>query len=266
LKLGGCLAIHLRLLLNQSSPPLDQNLAHFKIQMNFGRIHQISLFSFLSSSFLLPLDQGGILAGYTLSPSLILLALSTWTQRKGGDRGKSCKDCTPLSPTHLHHPKTPTSIKPPSRRVPRPHLQVTPLPYLTTSLSQSPRPPRACSCRPRRRGQASPCHHTTSRPQSPSSLPNRLLPPTPPVGHPLARVLSLPVHALDAESGIAVPKHAAPSSPRTARHPARHRSPINVPPSPSMLALLNLLAVQRKHCSLTEPVRLAVGTARARTP
>jgi hypothetical protein len=52
------------------------------------------------------------------------------------------------------------------------------------------------------------------------------------------------VHALDAESSIAVPKHAAPPSPRTARHPARHRSPSNVPASPSMLALLNLLAMQ----------------------
>jgi hypothetical protein len=186
--------------------------------------------------------------------------------RKGGARGKSCKDCTLLSPTHLHHPKPLTSIKPPPRRVPRPHLQATPLPYLTPSLSQSPRPPRAHSCRPRCRGQASPCHRATSMPQPPSSLPNRLLPSTPPVGHPLARVLSLPVHVLDTESGIAVPKHAAPYSPRTARHAARHRSPSNVPTSPNTLALLNLLAVQRKCCSLTEPVRLAIGIARARTP
>jgi hypothetical protein len=183
LKLGGCLAIHLRLLLNQSSPPLDQNLAHFKIQVNFGRIHQISFFSFLSSSFLLPLDQGGILAGYSLSLSLIHLPYPLDT-RKGGARGKSCQDCTPLSPTHLHHPKPPTSIKLPPRRVPRPHLEATPLPYLTTSLSQSPRPPRAHSCRPRCRRQASPCHRATSRPQPPSSLPTACCRPRRPLAIP----------------------------------------------------------------------------------
>jgi hypothetical protein len=44
----------------------------------------ILFFSFLSSSFLLQLDQGGNLAGYSLYLSLILLALSSWTQRKGG--------------------------------------------------------------------------------------------------------------------------------------------------------------------------------------
>jgi hypothetical protein len=133
-------------------------------------------------------------------------------------------------------------------------------------LPRSPRPPRARPCRPRRRGQASPCHHATSRPQPPSSLPNRLLPPTLPVGHPRAHVLSLPVHALDAEGGIAVLKHDVPPSPRIARHPARHRSPSNVPTSPSMLALPNLLAVQRKCCSWTEPVRLTVGSVQAGTP
>jgi hypothetical protein len=97
-------------------------------------------------------------------------------------------------------------------------------------------------------------------------MPNGWMPPTPSVGRPLARALSPPVHALDAESGIAVPRHAHTFSPRSARHPARHRGPNNVPPSPSTLAHLNLPAVKRKCCTLTEPVRLAVGTARARAP
>jgi hypothetical protein len=51
LKLGGCFATHLRTLLNQSSPPSDQNFALFKIQLNFGQIHQILFFSY---SFSLP--------------------------------------------------------------------------------------------------------------------------------------------------------------------------------------------------------------------
>jgi hypothetical protein len=97
-------------------------------------------------------------------------------------------------------------------------------------------------------------------------MPNGWLPPTLPVGHPLARALSPPVHALDAESDIAVLKRAHTYSPRMARHPARHRSPSNAPPSPSMLDHLTLPAVTRKHCTSTEPVRLPVGTARARAP
>jgi hypothetical protein len=111
-------------------------------------------------------------------------------------------------------------------------------------LPRSPRSPRAHSCRPGCRGQASPCHCATSSPQPPSSTPNHLLPPMPSVGRPLAHVLSLPMHAMDAESSIAVSKHVVPPSPRIARHPARHRSPSNVPTSPSTLALPNLLAVQ----------------------
>jgi hypothetical protein len=73
------------------------------------------------------------------------------------------------------------------------------------------------------------------------------------------------VHALDAESGLAVPRRAHALSSRRTRHPARHRSPNDVPPSPSTLAHLHLLAVSRKCCTTTENVRLAVGTARART-
>jgi hypothetical protein len=131
-------------------------------------------------------------------------------------------------------------------------------------LPRSPRPPRDHPCRPRRRGQASPCRRAISRPQPPSTLPNRLLPPTQPIGHALARALPSPVHALDAESGIAVPKRAHTLSSRRTRHPARHRSPSDVPPSPSTLAHLNPLAVSRKRCTPTENVRLAVGTARTR--
>jgi hypothetical protein len=132
-------------------------------------------------------------------------------------------------------------------------------------LPRGPRSPRAHPCRPRCRGQASPCHHAINSPQPPSTLPNRLLPPTPPVGRPLAHALPPPVHDLDAESGIAVPRRAHSLSSRRTRHPARHRSPSDVPPSPSTLAHLNLLAVSRKCCTTTENVRLAVGTARART-
>jgi hypothetical protein len=73
------------------------------------------------------------------------------------------------------------------------------------------------------------------------------------------------MHALDAESGTAVPSRAHALSSRRTRHPARHRSPNDVPPSPSTLPHLNLLAVSRKGCTTTENVRLAVGTARART-
>jgi hypothetical protein len=113
-------------------------------------------------------------------------------------------------------------------------------------------------------GQASPCHLAINSPQPLSSLPNHLLPPTPPVGHALARALPSPVHDLDAESGIAVLKRAHALSSRRTRHPARHRSPNDVPPLPSTLAHLHLLAVSRKGCTLTENVRLAVGTTRTR--
>jgi hypothetical protein len=97
-------------------------------------------------------------------------------------------------------------------------------------------------------------------------MPNGWLPPTPPVARSLARALSPPVHALDTESGIAIPKRAHTFSPRTARHPAWHRSPSNVPPLPSTLDHLILPGVTRKPCTSTEPVRLPIGTARARAP
>jgi hypothetical protein len=141
--------------------------------------------------------------------------------------------------------------------------------YLTLAslpLPRSPRSPRAHSCRPGCRGQASPCHCATSSPQPPSSMPNSLLPPMPPVGRPLAHALPPSMHDLDAESGIAVLRRAHALSSRTARHPARHRSPSNVPTSPSTLALLNLLAVQQKRCSSTEPTLLTVGSVHAWTP
>jgi hypothetical protein len=131
-------------------------------------------------------------------------------------------------------------------------------------LPRHPKPPRAHPCRPRHRRQASPCHCATSRPQPPSTLPNRLLPPTQLIGHALARALPSPVHALDAESGISVPKRAPTHSSRKTRHPARHRSPSNVLLSPSTLARLNPLAVSRKRCTPTENVHIAIGTARTR--
>jgi hypothetical protein len=58
LKLGGCLANHLRSFLKQSSPPLDQNFALFKIHLNFGRIHQTLLSPYSFSLLALQLDQG----------------------------------------------------------------------------------------------------------------------------------------------------------------------------------------------------------------
>jgi hypothetical protein len=54
--------------------------------------------------------------------------------------------------------------------------------------------------------------------------------------------------------------------PRTARQPARHRSPRNAPHSPSTLGHLILPAVTRKSCTSTEPLLLPVGTARAQAP
>jgi hypothetical protein len=94
-------------------------------------------------------------------------------------------------------------------------------------------------------------------------MPNGWLPP---IGHSPARALPPPVHALDAESGIAVPKRGHTFSPRTARHLAWHRSPNHAPPSPSTLSHLILPAMTRKPCTSTEPVRLPVGTARTRAP
>jgi hypothetical protein len=105
LKLSGCLANHLRTLLNQLSPPLDQNFAHFKIQMNFGRIHQISLFSLLSSSFLFQLDQGGTPAGHSLS--LSLFPLSYPLGHKGW--GKPEAILQRLHSISLSHPQPPST-------------------------------------------------------------------------------------------------------------------------------------------------------------
>jgi hypothetical protein len=68
----------------------------------------------------------------------------------------------PLS--HSSPLQPPTSVEQPPRRAPGPHLQDTHLPYLTTPLSQSPRPPSARSCRPGRRRQARPCYHATRAP------------------------------------------------------------------------------------------------------
>jgi hypothetical protein len=87
----------------------------------------------------------------------------------------------------------------------------------------------------------------------------------PSVGRPLAHALPPPVHDLDAESGIAILTCAHALSSRRTRRPAQHQSPNNVPPLPSTLAHLNLLAVSRKCGMTTENVRLAVGAARTQT-
>jgi hypothetical protein len=231
--------------------------------MNFGRIHQNSSSSFLSPSFLLQLDQGTSQPAIH-SPSLIfLLSCSTWTQSMGEARGNLAKIA--LHPSlSLQPSSTPNQHQATAQMSPRaPPASACSAPALHP-LPRHPRPPRDHPCRPRLRGQASPCCRATSRPQPPSTRPNRLLPPTPPIGHALARALPSPVHALDAESGIAVPKRAHTHSSRRTRHPARHRSPSNVPPSPSMLTHLHLLAVSRKRRTITESVHLAVGTARTR--
>jgi hypothetical protein len=147
----------------------------------------------------------------------------------GGARGKSCKDCTPPLSLSLQPPSTPNQ----RRATAQMHPRTPPASACSTSASlplpRSPRPPRAHSCRPRCRGQASPCHHATCSPQPPSSTPNRLLPPTPTIGRPLAHALPPPMHALDAESGIAIPRRAHAFSPRRTRRPAWHRSPSNMP-------------------------------------
>jgi hypothetical protein len=149
---------------NTSKPfttTLGSIFALFKIQMKFGRIHQIFSFLFLSLPFSLQTRSRVTLAGYSLSLSLILLVLCTWTQKEGGSPRQSCQDLTPFPLSHSTPLQPPTSFEQPPRRVPGPHLQATHLPYLTPPLSCSPRPPRARSCRPGRRSQASPCDHAT---------------------------------------------------------------------------------------------------------
>jgi hypothetical protein len=265
LKFGGCFAIHLRTFLNQSSLPLDQNLAHFKIRLNFGRIHQNLTLFFSFFLFLSPTRPRWHPGQLVSLPLPYPLALAVGHKEWGEARGKSFKDLHPTS-LSLQPPSTPNQHRATAQVHPRTPPASACLPPAPHPLPRSPRSPLAHPCRPRCRGQASPCHRAINSPQPPSSTPNRSLPPTPPVGHPLARVLSRPVHALDAESGIAVPKHAVPPSPRSARHPARHRTPSNVPTSPSTLAIPSLLAVQRKCCSWTEPARLTVGSVQAGAP
>jgi hypothetical protein len=130
LKLGGCLVIYLKTLLKPSPPPLDQNFALFKIQMKFGRIHQIFFFSFPFSLFSLQTRPRDTLAGYPLSLSLILFVLCTWTQKKGGSPRQSCQDHTPplsltpaLSNPNQHQAAAQESAKTPptSHSPPLPH-------------------------------------------------------------------------------------------------------------------------------------------------
>jgi hypothetical protein len=159
--------------------------------MNFSRIHQISFFSFISSSFPLQLDQGGIPAGYSLSLSHFPLVLFSWTQRMGGSPRQSCKDCTPSLSLSLQPPSTPNQHQATAQMNPRtPPASACSAPA-TLPLPRGPRSPRAHPCRPGCRGQASPCHCATGSPQPPSSMPNRLLPPMPSVGRPLAPALAL---------------------------------------------------------------------------
>jgi hypothetical protein len=150
--------------------------------MNFGRIHQISFFSFLSSSFLLQLDQGGNLAGYSLSPSLIF-PLSYPLGHKGWGEPEANLAKIALHPSlSLRPPSTPNQRRATAQMHPRTLPASACSTLASRPLPRSPRPPHAHSCRPRCRGQASPCHHTTSSPQPPSTMPNSLLPPTPSIG------------------------------------------------------------------------------------
>jgi hypothetical protein len=111
LKIGGCLAIHLRSLLNQSSQPLDQNFAHFKIQMNFGRIHQILFLSFLSAPFSSPTRprrHPSRLFSLHLSYSSCLIHLDT--KKRGEARGNLAKIALPsLSHTSTAQDPQPAS-------------------------------------------------------------------------------------------------------------------------------------------------------------
>jgi hypothetical protein len=110
----------------------------------------------------------------------------------GGARGKSFKDCTPPLSFSLQPPSTPNQRQATAQMHPRTPPASACSTLASIPLPRSPRPPRAHSCRPGCRGQASPCHHATSSPQPPSTLPNSLLPPTPSVGHPAARARTAP--------------------------------------------------------------------------
>jgi hypothetical protein len=112
--LGGCLVIYLKTLLKPSPPPLGQNFALFKIQMKFGRIHQIFFFSFSFSPFSLQnstKSHPSRLLSLPLSYSPCLIHLHT---KEGGSPRQSCQDRTPplsLTPA-LSNPQPASSRHP----------------------------------------------------------------------------------------------------------------------------------------------------------
>jgi hypothetical protein len=107
LKIGGCLAIHLKTLLKHSPPPLDQNFELFKIQLKFGQIHQTFFFSFIFSLTHLQIDQvTQVLASHLFffplhCSSSIPAPLSFLLGGFGEARGKSLED---LHSTLFHPP------------------------------------------------------------------------------------------------------------------------------------------------------------------
>jgi hypothetical protein len=173
--------------------------------------------------------------------------------RKGSSIGKSCpRSCPSLSLTLFTlHPQSASTH----------HPGETPVPHRPVPARAKPSPlsfgarghPSACSWRLRRRRQASLCYLANRTLWPPSTMPNGWPPPMPSVGHSLAHALTTPMHALDAKSGIDIPKHACPFFPHTAHHPARYRSPDNMPPLPCTLGPPLVLAMSRKACTSTEP-------------
>jgi hypothetical protein len=98
LKFGGCFANHLGSFLNLSSPPFEPQRCTFQIHLNFDHIHQIMPLSLSFSLSSLQPDQEKDPSRLLLHLPLIslthqpkLLSCSTCTQRRGGNRGKSCK-------------------------------------------------------------------------------------------------------------------------------------------------------------------------------
>jgi hypothetical protein len=155
------------------------------------------------------------------------LVLFPWTQRMGEARGNLAKIALHLS-LSLQPALTPNQHPATAQMNPRaPPASACSAPA-SHPLPRGPRSPRAHPCRPRCRGQASPCHRAINSSQPPSSTPNRLLPPMPSVGRTLASLWHCHLQAESAQSELRVPSRGRMEACRATLVPARHRIPFTM--------------------------------------
>jgi hypothetical protein len=144
--------------------------------------------------------------------------------KKGGEaQGKSCKDCTPLSLTHLHRPRPPTSIKLPPGGCQDPtcqplHSSTSPFP-----LSPVPMPTRVHRWRPRLRQHAWPPSLANSLAGPSTPRPNDGPQPNSCERRPIASLWPCRPRTENAQSEPRIPSRGRAIPSRAAYVPARHR-------------------------------------------